>query len=75
MCVCVYLCAYILHAVVCVCVCVCMCANANRYHYLPSTSLELNVKAITCFCDSPLSQVLSLCSHMQPENQESTVCR
>lgn len=68
---CVFVCLYS----ACNCVCMCMSANASRYHYLPSTSLALNVRAITCVCDSPLSQVLSLCSHMQPAHQESTVCR
>lgn len=66
-------CVCVLHAFVCV-LTVCSPANANRYHYPPSASLELNVRAITCVCDSPLSQVLSLCSHMQPARQESTEC-
>lgn len=77
MCECVDLCAcFFIHTCVLVCnnVCVCLSANANECRFLPSASLELNVKVITCVCDSPLSQVLSLCSHMQLANQESTVC-
>lgn len=53
----------------------CVPAKGSRYHYLPSTSLELNVRAITWPCDSPLNQVLSLCSHMQHAHWESTVYR
>lgn len=48
--------------------------NGGRRHYLLAALLERNVRTITCDCDSPLSQVLCLCSHMQAVHQESTVC-
>lgn len=64
--VCIFVCLY-LHVAVCVCACLLMPVGTIIF---PGSSLELNVRAITCICDSPLSQVRFLCSHMQPANLE-----